>query len=162
MLSTIIKELDPETKKKQFEHLKLPPFNVEYPSDSEKEYNANQQAKAEGMIKENEIENVKQPVYTSLPDMTLIHHDSVFSLDLDGYDAKKSLLNVRLLSPLKENEVLIPKTKEVPTLKENDVHTLPKLLAKRGEKGYKHLGGRKSKKNRRRGSRRRVRSSRRR
>ena len=162
MLSTIIKELDPETKKKQLEHLKLPPFNVEYPSDSEIEYNANQQAIAEGMIKENEIENVKQPVYTSLPDMTLIHHDSVFPLDLDGYEAKKSSLNVRLLSPikknivptLKENEVLIPKT--------NEDLTLNKLLAKRGEKGYKHLGGRKSKKNRRRGSRHRVRSSRRR
>jgi len=71
-------------------------------------------------------------------------------------------LNVRLLSPikknivptLKENEVLIPKKKKVPTINE--------LLAKRGKKGYKHLGGRKSKKNRRRGSRHRVRSSRRR
>jgi hypothetical protein len=88
----------------------------------------------------------KQPVYTSdLPDTTPAHHESVFSLDLDPDKPKISVSNVRPSSPVEQNEDL----------------KLPKLVKKWKNRPL-HLGGRKSKKNRRRGSRRRVRSSRRR
>ena len=112
---------------------------------------AEREERWKGLAKEQAMmnSNYKQPVYTQFsPDNSPEYHYGVFSLDLDpDKETKHSSNNVS--STMTAHT---PVHKPVPTLAE---------LASR--KGRLHTGGKKSKKNRRRTSRRhRVRSSRRR
>lgn len=117
---------------------------------------AEREARWNGLAKEQTMmnSNYKQPVYTQFsPDKTSADKQSVFPLELDDDDkVSNNVSSIMTVHKPVYKPVRKPVHKPVPTLAE---------LASR--KGRLHIGGQKSKKNRRRTSRRhRVRSSRRR